>query len=96
MPYCSIIKFTSYHSLPPQQLSTLNFIGLNVEVGLVLIHIVFHYRLKRSFTASKRALPETDFQVPEIIHMIWIGSPLPLNDFGLGIQTFMKLNPGNF
>ena len=29
-----------------------------------------------------------------LIHMIWIGSPLPLNKYAPGIQSFLTLNPG--
>ena len=51
-------------------------------------------RLVTKFSASIKAEPDGDFVVPQLIHMIWIGSPLPLDNFGLGIQSFVTLNPG--
>merc|ERR1719203_854154 len=68
----------------PQPLHLDTEISLQLELG---------HRPQTTFTASRRALPEKEFQVPNLIHMIWIGSPLPLSKFGLGIQSFVTLNP---
>ena len=43
---------------------------------------------------EESARKETEDPVPRTIHMIWLGSPLPLNKFALGILSFVTLNPG--
>ena len=51
-------------------------------------------RLGRHFQAALTAGLERGKAVDKMIHMIWLGSPLPLDKFAHGIISFVTLNPG--
>ena len=49
------------------------------------------YLIINSFKSTGRE--EINFSVPPLIHLIWVGSPLPAR-YLIGPLSFAKLNPG--